>query len=103
MADLRHDKSGRMPELKPCPFCGGKSRFIYDIELEITGIRCPKCHAGVRFTDAPKPKKTDTYGETMEWWLKRWNQRTERKDERTIFIDETIDETCGYGKDGESE
>ena len=28
----------------------------------------------------------------------------ERKDgERTIFIDETIDETCGYGKDGESE
>ena len=28
----------------------------------------------------------------------------ERKDsERTIFLDETIDETCGYGKDGESE
>ena len=28
----------------------------------------------------------------------------ERKDgERTIFIDETIDETCGYGEDGESE
>ena len=28
----------------------------------------------------------------------------ERNDgERTIFIDETIDETCGYGEDGESE
>ena len=28
----------------------------------------------------------------------------ERKDgERAIFIDETIDETCGYGEDGESE
>ena len=23
--------------------------------------------------------------------------------ERTIFIDETVDETCGYGEDGESE
>lgn len=30
--------------------------------------------------------------------------RGERKDnEKTIFLDETIDETCGYGKDGESE
>lgn len=28
----------------------------------------------------------------------------ERKDgEKTIFLDETIDETCGYGKDGERE
>ncbi len=62
-------------ELKPCPFCGGKAQFMYNIDCEPDGILCRKCQYVMRFLRIHhKPK--DTFGETMEKMAEVWNRRT---------------------------
>ncbi len=64
-----------LPDLKPCPFCGNPEvQFNHDIQGEITGIWCGKCKAHVKFMDI-KPKKTDTFGQTMEQYAEKWDRR----------------------------
>lgn len=67
MADLK--------ELKPCPFCGGQVKFVHDMNSEIIGIRCPDCKSMTKFYGLPTPKKSETFGETMNRWAGKWNQR----------------------------
>lgn len=64
-----------MFELKPCPFCGGKVDYQYDGAFEISGIRCSQCHSMTKFYRIPKPKKSETYGESMDKWAECWNRR----------------------------
>lgn len=67
-----------MTELKPCPFCGGKVDYQYDGNFELSGIHCPRCHSRTTFYRFLTPKKSETYGETMDKWADCWNRREDR-------------------------
>lgn len=64
-------------DLKLCPFCGGKATFIRDPEdvTEIAGIYCLACKAFVKWSI--RVKESDTFGQTMDAWLEKWNRRAE--------------------------
>lgn len=40
---LQQIVGGRMMELKPCPFCGGKAKYIYQLPFNV--VQCQKCRA----------------------------------------------------------
>lgn len=63
-----------MTELKPCPFCGGKVDFNYNIELEPDGIICNNCKTVLRFMRV-RHKKNDPYGVVMDRMAEIWNRR----------------------------
>lgn len=58
----------------PCPFCGKKVRFNFNIDFGIDGIWCPTCHAMTRF---PKIKDNgiENIGVIAEKWAGIWNRR----------------------------
>ena len=62
-------------KLKLCPFCGGKATLVRNPEdvSEIVGIYCLVCKAYVKWSIPVK--QTDTYGQTMDAWLAKWNRR----------------------------
>lgn len=61
-------------------------------------LECVMDECGYNAFRIRKPTDSDTLTRIFEAGY------GERKDgERTIFLDETIDETCGYDEDGESE
>ena len=64
-----------MTELKPCPFCGGKPKIIYDASGAPSGVHC-LCGAYVRFLFMPKVVG-ETFGETQKRIEERWNRRME--------------------------
>ena len=65
-----------MIELKPCPFCGGKAQYNFDMQLEPIGVFCPACHVVVRFARI-KPMGKRTAGSVMDEIAEAWNRRTE--------------------------
>lgn len=57
-----------MPELKPCPFCGGKARLIYVYQMSV--VKCPKCKTlGKAFPDYYE--QGDGKGKAIEFWNRR--------------------------------
>ena len=66
-----------MIELKPCPHCGKKVDFAYDLELEPYGIHCPTCHMVVRFTRVKPAAKNEIFERVMSDIAVRWNERKE--------------------------
>lgn len=64
-----------MSEKKSCPFCGGNVIWVRDPEdcTEIRGIYCTGCKALVKWNI--QVKQTDTFGETEEQWIEKWNRR----------------------------
>lgn len=67
---IQHHKKGVpvdrrvMPELKPCPFCGGKAIYVRD---HCDYVHCSKC-------DATGPGAHIVGGENK--WVEAWNTRT---------------------------
>lgn len=67
------------PELKPCPFCGGKARhktakyqtYSYGVWTvkEWHAIYCPPCHVG------QKNRNYETFQECIEAWNRRADER----------------------------
>lgn len=66
-----------MNDLKPCPHCGNKVDYAYDLELIPYGIHCPHCHMIVKFTRVAKPAANETMGSVMASISAKWNKRTE--------------------------
>lgn len=64
-------------DLKTCPFCGGKPTFVRNPEdiSEIDGIYCLACKAYVKW--GIQVRASDTFGQTMNAWLDKWNRRAE--------------------------
>lgn len=62
--------------LKPCPFCGRKANFTYDVEtLAPTGIQCVTCHMIVRFSRIKPPRKREPYERVIKELVTAWNRR----------------------------
>ena len=60
-------------DLKPCPFCGGRVRWNFNIEFGINSIMCPGCKAMVQWRIPEREK--DSMGEIMGRWMEKWNRR----------------------------
>lgn len=63
-----------MPDLKPCPFCGGKARLIKKSWTEFGGpydftVHCDDCSAGIR-----------CYFPTENEAIEAWNRRAGEED-----------------------
>lgn len=54
------------PELRPCPFCGGKARAVN--KMSGRWVECTQCPASI-YQDGHSPD--------MEETIARWNQRFE--------------------------
>lgn len=61
-----------MPELKPCPFCGGEAHFAnrYALGKWCRTVFCEKCSAVI----------TNFEGQDNEKAAELWNRRTENDD-----------------------
>ena len=71
-----------MIELKPCPHCGKKVDYAYNLDLEPYGIHCANCHMIVRFTRVKRPEKNEIFEHVLTDLAVRWNNRTEDSDGR---------------------
>lgn len=57
-----------MPELKTCPFCGGKARYIY--RMPFNAVVCQKCKAASKVF-ADYYEQQDGKAEAIEAWNRR--------------------------------
>ena len=64
-----------MAELKPCPFCGQKVDYNYDLGLMPIGVYCKNCRIVVRFMGMKKSGKGEVFGDAMKRIAERWNRR----------------------------
>lgn len=59
-----------MDELKPCPFCGGKAKFIY--AMPYNAVRCVKCKVfGTTVVD--RYEQQDGKERAIQLWNRRVN------------------------------
>ena len=63
-----------MIDLKPCPFCGRKATFNYNIEFEPNGIRCDFCHYFITYPRL-SVRKGERFEECMNRMAEMWNRR----------------------------
>ena len=57
-----------MNELKPCPFCGGKAKYIYS--MPFNAVQCRKCKAfGTTVVDSCEQR--DGMKEAVDAWNRR--------------------------------
>lgn len=66
-------------KLKPCPFCGGKVDFNYNMNLEPDGIRCMKCRYVLKYMRIRVEKSTEPYRIVMNKMATEWNRRAENE------------------------
>ena len=64
-----------MMELKPCPFCGGKVDFNYNVELEPNGIHCIRCHMHAVFYRVKPARPREIYERVLNDYAEAWNRR----------------------------
>ena len=63
-----------MAELKPCPFCGGKAKYMYSMPYNV--VKCTKCKVfGKTIVDSYEQQ--DGKAEAIEAWNKRYTPHEE--------------------------
>lgn len=65
-----------MIELKPCPHCGKKVQYAYDVDMEPYGIHCLNCHMVAKFYRVEPPSMREPYERVMSDIAVRWNERS---------------------------
>lgn len=63
-----------MNDLKPCPFCGGKVEYWFDLELNPMGVLCSHCKIAFKMLSL---RRAHEFGSVMEQIAERWNRRAE--------------------------
>jgi Lar family restriction alleviation protein len=58
-----------MAELKPCPFCGCKAKYVYS--MPYNGVQCTKCKAWGK-TIVDSYEQQDGKNEAIEAWNRRY-------------------------------
>lgn len=66
--------------LEPCPFCGGKVDFSFNIELEPDGIRCGRCKFILRYPRIRITKNTEPFSVVMDKMANEWNKRAKMEE-----------------------
>ena len=74
----RTRRHGAVPDLLPCPFCGGEAQFVMESDWLVPGevmvtawkVECSRCWA------SPKP---NNYEGDKRLAAERWNRRAERE------------------------
>ena len=61
-------------ELKPCPHCGGKVDYNFDLKLMPDGVKCRRCKMIVHYYGI-KYKSTDRFEVPMSQIAELWNRR----------------------------
>ena len=72
----------RMPELKPCPFCGGRAyvekhhrAYVNNVSTHVSFVRCMQCGARAqRFDHADyveSNRRTSAQSDAMDAWNRR--------------------------------
>ena len=64
-----------MIELQPCPHCGNKVDYAYDLDLEPYGVHCVKCHMIVTYSRVKPLRSTEPFERIMDDIAVRWNRR----------------------------
>ena len=67
-----------MPELKPCPFCGGKAQIVFDGKDATWFIRCEDCYAKSEGWSNGNASPEDLFfaiEEAVEAAVNAWNRR----------------------------
>lgn len=59
-----------MAELKPCPFCGGKAKYIYS--MPYNAVKCTKCNAWGK-TISDSYEQQDGRAKAIKAWNRRVN------------------------------
>lgn len=75
-----------MTELKPCPFCGGKARFVISSHENSDTTRwhkvmCEEWECGASLGTALSGWSPD-YNEQVEELKQRWNRRTNNEQQK---------------------
>lgn len=65
-----------MPELMPCPFCGGPAEFSFGLRGEPQGIWCNQCRSLMKYTQI-EYKASRPHRMILEQMAERWNRRKE--------------------------
>lgn len=61
-------------DLLPCPICGGKVRYSFDLDGIPNYINCPTCHMYVKYSNL-NINRNARVGIAMAKMAERWNRR----------------------------
>ena len=61
--------------LSPCPHCGGRINYVYDVLMIPYGVVCNQFHMIVKYTRIKPPQSRETFERVLGEIADKWNER----------------------------